>query len=443
MQMTFKQMWDKYASDPEAVGYSDPNRDIEVWGYNRESGIVERVPVISLLRQPYTRLITVTLADGRSLKGDELHQVWVNGADVVNLGDVKLGDMLPVVNGGEVTFSAVTEIDDEADSEDPYVYDVEIDTTDHLFVHSNGIITHNCCRLRSDSAKMKQFFNSLGSGGLKIGSHRVCTINLPRIAHESSDLEDFIVRLIEKMELSQDILRTHRETLQDEIDAGLLPLYTVGMMDLKTQFSTVGIIGFYEALDMLGYDLADGSDRSIEAARKVIQVMNKVNDDQSFEDGFMYNLEQIPGEAAAVKLAQKDHVAFGDEMDYDMYSNQFIPLVKQVPLATRIRVQGEFDQSMSGGSILHINLAEKVQSLDVLETLLEFAIDEGVVYFAPNYNVQECSEGHTSVGKNDHCPKCGSDIVENYTRVVGFYTPVSSWKSERQHEIDYESRVFV
>ena len=65
------------------------------------------------------------------------------------------------------------------------------------------------------------------------------------------------------------------------------------------------------------------------------------------------------------------------------------------------------------------------------------------MYFAPNYNIQECSEGHTSVGKNEHCPKCGKEISENYTRVVGFYTPVSSWKSERQGKVDYESRVFV
>ena len=301
----------------------------------------------------------------------------------------------------------------------------------------------SCCRLRSDSEKMKQFFNSFGSGGVKIGSHRVCTINLPRLAHLSVDLEDFLVRLMEKIELAHDVLRVHRQTLQDEIDQGLLPLYTLGMMDLQTQFSTVGIIGFYEALEMLGYDLAEGTENAIEAAQRVVEVMNKMNDEQSFKDGFMYNLEQIPGEAAAVKLAQKDHIVYGDDMNYDMYSNQFVPLVKKVPLATRVKVQGAFDASMSGGSILHINLAEKVQSVDVLEALMEFAIENDVVYFAPNYNIMECENGHTNVGKSHQCPECGGEITENYTRVVGFYTPVSKWKEERRGEIDYESRVFV
>lgn len=297
-----------------------------------------------------------------------------------------------------------------------------------------------CCRLRSDSEKMRQFFNSFGSGGLKIGSHRVCTINLPRLAHNSTDLDDFIVRLIEKMELSQDILRTHREQLQEEIDQGLLPLYELGFMDLKTQFSTVGIIGFYEAMKMLGYDLCDES--NIPEGKRVLKVMNRVNDEQSEKDGYIYNLEQIPGESAAIKLAQKDSIVYPD-MHYDMYSNQFIPLIVDVPLATRCRVQGAFDQSMSGGSILHINLAEKVKSVDILETLMNFAISSGINYFAPNYNIQECEDGHTTVGKTGHCPKCGKDIVEDYTRVVGFYTPKSAWKSERQGKIDYESRVFV
>ena len=443
MLMTIKQMWDKYATDPETVGYSAPIKGIKVLGYNRSTGKIEKVPVTNLLRQPYTRLINIELADGHTFTGDELHQVLINNNKVVPLGEVKVGDTLPVVNGDSAVQVEVVEITDEASSDDPYVYDVEIDTTDHLFVHSNGIITHNCCRLRSDSEKMKQFFNSFGSGGVKIGSHRVCTINLPRLAHLSSDFEDFIVRLIEKMELAHDILRVHRQTLQDEIDQGLLPLYTLGLMDLKTQFSTVGIIGFYEALEMLGYDLAEDTDNAVAAAQRVVEVMNKMNDDQSFKDGFMYNLEQIPGEAAAVKLAQKDHIVYGDDMNYDMYSNQFVPLVKKVPLATRIKVQGAFDQSMSGGSILHINLAEKVQSVDVLEALMEFAIENNVNYFAPNYNIMECVDGHTNVGKSDHCPTCGKEIADNYTRVVGFYTPVSKWKEERRGEIDYESRVFV
>lgn len=298
-----------------------------------------------------------------------------------------------------------------------------------------------CCRLRSDSNKMKQFFNSFGSGGVKIGSHRVCTINLPRLAHNSKDIDDFKSKLKYEMELAHDILIAHRQTLQSEIDNGLLPLYNLGFMDLKTQFSTVGIIGFYEAMSILGYDISEES--NIPIAQDIIKFMNDINDESSDRDGFLYNLEQIPGESAAIKLAQKDNLVYGTEMDYEMYSNQFIPLIKKVPLATRIKAQGAFDHSMSGGSILHINLAEKVQSLDMLLTLMDYAVENNVVYFAPNYNIQKCENGHVTVGKSEVCPECGAKVVENYTRVVGFYTPVSTWKKERRGDIDYQSRVWM
>lgn len=308
----------------------------------------------------------------------------------------------------------------------------------NIYTGTRGNLS-TCCRLRSDSNKMKQFFNSLGSGGTKIGSHRVCTINLPRLAHNSKDFDDFMDKLQYKMKLCHDILKAHRRTLQHEIDKGLLPLYSLGFMDLNTQFSTVGIIGFYEALDILGYDLTDLN--NLPQAQKVIELMNRINDEASFADGFMYNLEQIPGESAAVKLAQKDELVYG--MEYKMYSNQFLPLVKKVPLASRIKAQGAFDSKMSGGSVLHINLAEKIQSVDMLLTLMDYAVQAGCVYFAPNYNIQECENGHITVGKTGVCPDCGGKIVENYTRVVGFYTPVSDWKEERRGKVDYESRQWM
>lgn len=296
----------------------------------------------------------------------------------------------------------------------------------------------SCCRLRNDATKMKDFFNSLGSGGVKIGSHRVCTLNLPRLAYNSEDLDDFCNKLIRKMELCRDILKTHRELLEREIEHGLLPLYTLGFMDLKTQFSTVGLIGIYEALDILGYDIT--KDDNMKYIKRVINMMNEQNDKFSDEDGVLYNLEQIPGEAAATKLAQKDQLLYN--MEYALYSNQFIPLVKNVPLSTRIKLQGLLDNSMSGGSILHINIAEKINSEEMLLTLMNYCVENDVVYFAPNYAFSVCKQGHINIGKHNKCQICGSDIDYQMTRVVGFFTKVSDWVKERRGKLDYESRVF-
>ena len=297
----------------------------------------------------------------------------------------------------------------------------------------------SCCRLRNDTSKMKEFFNSLGSSSnVKIGSHRVVTVNMPRLAKNSDNLDDFISKLSKKMEICRTILKFHRDLLQKEIDLGILPLYSLNFMELEKQFSTVGLIGFYEAMDILGLNILE--DSNLKYAKQVINFMNDRNEQFSQEDKCLYNLEQIPGEACAIKLAQKDNLLYG--MDYKMYSNQVCPLVKNVPLTKRIKLQGVFDASMSGGSVLHINIAEKITSTEMLLTLMNYAVENNVVYFACNYNISQCSNKHLTVGKVNTCSICGEPIVENYLRVVGFLTPVSSWKEERRGKIDYESRVF-
>lgn len=438
MILTMKEIWDKYAEDVSAEGYVKPNKSIKVWAVNPKTKEISKVRVKHLLRQKYNRLFNIKLDNGKNIITDELHQFVLanNMESTVNAKDLRTGDIIPIFEDNTIKQTKISTIE-EMQSEDSYVYDIELDT-EHLFINASGIITHNCCRLRNDATKMKDFFNSLGSGGVKIGSHRVVTINLPRLAYNSEDLNDFCNKLPRKMELARDILKIHRELLEREIEQGLLPLYTLGFMDLKTQFSTVGLIGIYEALDILGYDIT--KEENMKYIKRIVNIMNETNDRFSDEDGVLYNLEQIPAESAAIKLAQKDKLVCN--MKYNLYSNQFIPLVKNVPLSTRIKVQGLLDNSMSGGSILHINIAEKIKSVEMLLTLMNYCVENDVVYFAPNYNMAICKDGHITVGKVDKCAICGAEIEYNMTRVVGFFTKISDWVKERRGKLDYESRVF-
>ena len=58
------------------------------------------------------------------------------------------------------------------------------------------------------------------------------------------------------------------------------------------------------------------------------------------------------------------------------------------------------------------------------------------------YNLQECEEGHMSVGRGNTCSICGKSIINNYTRVVGFLTNTKNWHKVRR-EIDYPYRQFI
>ena len=64
--------------------------------------------------------------------------------------------------------------------------------------------------------------------------------------------------------------------------------------------------------------------------------------------------------------------------------------------------------------------------------MLNYITDNGVTYFAFNTKIQACKHNHAFYGKK--CPVCGEDVATEYTRVVGFYTPIKTWSKERKAE---------
>ena len=65
----------------------------------------------------------------------------------------------------------------------------------------------------------------------------------------------------------------------------------------------------------------------------------------------------------------------------------------------------------------------------------------GVVYFAINYVLSECENGHMCVTNGNTCTICGENIKNKYSRVVGFLTSVHNWHQTRREE-DFPNRQF-
>jgi len=312
------------------------------------------------------------------------------------------------------------------------VYDIELEKN-HYFA-TNTIISHNC-RLRSDLSKVKEYSNSFGVG-ISIGSHRVVTLNLPRIAFESEDNDTFIKNLEHNTKMAQDILSIHRQIIVDNINKGKLPLYTHQFMFLNRQFSTIGFIGLNEACEVMDSDII--SKAGLGFAKIILSKIAELNEQKAKADGNMWNIEQIPGESAAYELAQKDKKLFTNHK-YTMYGNQYIPLWKNTDIEERIKVQGELDSYTSGGGILHLNCTDSLDP-EQIKQLIEYAAKKGVIYFAVNMNIVKCTNcGKLYVGKFDKSP-CHNAPVINYTRVVGFFVPVQQWSRPRREE--YKIRQF-
>lgn len=293
-----------------------------------------------------------------------------------------------------------------------------------------------CCRLRSDNNN--EYFNSLGAGSSKIGSLGVVTINMPRLAISTVGEEMFTNKLKLLVDDCARINNVKRKLIQEAIAKGYHPLYSLGFMDINRQYSTVGINGFNECIEILGKDILnfDGWNLGLE----IIDIINTENEKCQNQYKVPHNCEQIPGESASVKLVKKDKT-LGYDLGYNMYSNQFIPLTTNADMLDRIKLQGIFDKHFTGGAVCHINVENEIENENDIVELIKTCAKKGVIYFAINYNLQECENGHMTVGKNNICPICGQPIINNYLRVVGFLTNVKNWIKERR-EIEYPNRQF-
>lgn len=295
----------------------------------------------------------------------------------------------------------------------------------------------SCCRLRSETKN--EYFNQFGAGGTKIGSLGVVTINVPRIAIKSSGNNDlFFNQLRELTELAIKINNTKRYLLKKRIESNSLPLYSLGFMDLKTQYSTVGVMGLNEACEYMGFDILNENGQVF--ITDLLNLINECNDIAAKKYNAPHNMEQVPAENSAIKAAQKDKL-LGYQNGYDFYSNQFIPLTVNANLLDRIKIQGLFDSKMSGGAIAHLNVEQKIDNYELLKSLIITSAKCGVVYHAVNYNLQKCINSHMTVGKNTVCNICGKEITDNYTRVVGFLVNTKNFHKIRRDQ-DYPERKF-
>lgn len=298
----------------------------------------------------------------------------------------------------------------------------------------------SCCRLRSEL--IREHTNSLGTGSVSIGSHRVCTINLPRIAIEAEgDYGKFFQILERRTELTHAVLNAHRQIIKDLILAGRLPLYNYGWMHLQKQYSTVGLIGPYEACRFIGLNITDP-----DGTEFVIKIMDSINaanaaEEKRATDGRRFNLELIPGEQAAIRMCEADKMLYPSFPNkHALYSNQFIPLIEKTDLYLRMHLQGMFDSRAQGGCIMHLNLDHRVRNREQMKRLIRSSAQAGALYFAINLNIALCDKRHVNVGKVGTCAHCGGAVTQNLTRVVGFITNVSDWAKVRRWE--YQHRHF-
>ena len=307
----------------------------------------------------------------------------------------------------------------------------------NFFISDDINSLSNCCRLKSN-IKDLGYFNSLGGTALEVGSVKVNTVNLARLAYEN-DKEHYLDALKDKVTLCLQALDCIRHIIERNVEKGLLPNYSLGILNMNSQYNTIGIIGIYETLDKYGFVEKDQfgytkyTDEGVEFAKEILKTIHEVKDEFGKDKDYMINIEQIPGERAAVILKEKDRIFFPNEKyELPLYGNQWIPLGVKTSMSEKIKLSAILDDACSGGSIAHINLDAPFKDFDTAWEVLNRVADAGVTYFAFNLRISACENNHGFYGET--CPLCGKSKVTTYQRIVGFLTPERTYSKERKEE---------
>ena len=293
----------------------------------------------------------------------------------------------------------------------------------------------SCCRLRNELAD-NTFSYTLGAGGVVTGSAQVITINMNRLVQEAyADGEDIMEATKRAVHDVQRYLMAHKEVYKEYIDAGLLPAYTAGFMDIDKQFLTIGVNGLVEAGEYLGFTIGNNPEWTEWLAR-ILETFKVTNKEALERWGVRFNTEQVPAESLGVKNAKWDKED-GLEVLRDCYNSYFYAVESPMSVLDKISLYGhKITDSLDGGSALHLNL-EQLPTKGSFMQLFEACRIAGVPYWTTNVLCTICNDcGHIDPETTKTCKICGSTNVDYGTRIIGYLKRIKNFSTARQQEAE-------
>ena len=264
------------------------------------------------VKMPNTECFKITLENGNNviLGKNHLQPTYENGT--VTADNLKIGMSLPYISENNkntfelydkkdslnIEYSKIVDIEKVQYSNDLYCF--EVDNDDHLFVLSNGIVTHNC-RLRLDLRELRRKNGGYFGSGDGTGSIGVTTINMPRLAYLSKDEDDFYKRLDNLMDICSRSLEIKRDVVSKLLQDGLYPYTKRYVKNFNNHFSTIATHGMNEmCLNANWIKDNIASEKGYKFAKDVLDHMRNRLSDYQEKTGNLYNLESAPAESTCV-----------------------------------------------------------------------------------------------------------------------------------------------
>ena len=317
----------------------------------------------------------------------------------------------------------------------------------------------SCCRLRN--ALSKNTFNpTSGLTGIKTGSCNVITLNINRIVQDWCKYQNFEDVEFEWKDLTnQRKLVTYITTILERVykyhiayktmlyeweDKKMFASSNGGYINIKDLYSTIGINGHNEAAEFLGLTVSN-NEEYIKFLQLVLGTIKEQNEKHSIHDTkrpFLFNSEVVPAEGLGGKNYNWDKQDnYWVPEDRNLYNSYFYNAHDDTSVLDKFILHGrQTYQFTDGGSAAHINLEEHLSKEQYLK-LIDFAIKEGTSYFTfniPNSKCEDCK--YIVKAPIKVCPKCGSEHITQYTRIIGYLRPLTSFGKDRR--IEAEKRTY-
>ena len=277
----------------------------------------------------------------------------------------------------------------------------------------------------------------------KDGRGNICpvTIIMPTLAmmakEKNNPIEAFMHILDEKIYEAKDMLIERFEYICSQNPASAKFMYENGLMAgyvpeegirsaLKHGTLALGQLGLAETLHILiGCDHTEPA--GMELAKAIEGLFKKRCAEFKEEYKLNFGVYFTPAENlcyTAMKKFQETYGEIPNVSDHDYFTNSMhVPVWKEMSPFDKIDIESQLTGYSSAGCITYVEISTGAKNnIEALETIVNYAMDKDIPYFALNVPSDTCLECGYTDEFNDKCPECGSENIQQLRRVTGYLT---------------------
>jgi len=278
-----------------------------------------------------------------------------------------------------------------------------------------------CCRLQLDVRELLKRGGGLFGSAEQTGSLGVVTINCARLGYlHQGDRKGLYEHLDALLEMAMQSLEVKRKVIQHHMDAGLYPYTKRYLGTLRNHFSTIGVNGLHEMVrnfseDAEGLHTAAGRALALELLDHVRAVLVRFQE----ETGHLYNLEATPAEGTTYRFAKEDRKRFPDILQAGTVEAPYYTNSSQLPVGftddpfEALALQDELQTKYTGGTVLHLYMAEQISSIQACKSLVRKALGRfrlPYLTITPTFSI--CPVHGYLSGEHEFCPKCDEALLQ-------------------------------